>query len=150
MKPLESSTASERKNSLSSQGHEDSKLRTSKDREDGDLSSSEDFELADLSDDDLQDDEETGLTGNDRGRRSRRKITNTLLDHRIAAEAVTAEEKQEADVHVLKNMLINGILIALWYVFSLSISLVSSPSRLERCAWANISSTTNGCLRLNI
>lgn len=129
MKPVDSSlrTATPgKRRSLSLEGHGDTKLRTSKDGDDSEMSSSEDFELEDLSDDGLQDDEETGLTGNDRSKRRRRKETNTLLDHRIAgAETVTAEEKKEADVHVLKDMLINGALIGLWYVFSLSISLVS-------------------------
>lgn len=130
MMPLDSSSrtaALEIRKSSSLEGHGDSKLRTSKDGNDSEISSSEDFELDDLSDDGLQDDEETGLTGKNRSNRRRRKETNTLLDHRIAGpEAVTAEEKKEADVHVLKDMLINGTLIGLWYVFSLSISLVSA------------------------
>jgi len=148
MKPLDSSAKrgiSERRNSLGLEGHEDSKLRTSKDGEDDDMSSSEDFELDELSDDGLQDDEETGLTGKDRGKRRRRKESNTLLDHRIAgAEIVTAEEKKEADGHVLKNMLINGTLIGLWYIFSLSISLVGLTN-CQSNAPANSPSTTSGC-----
>ncbi len=47
------------------------------------------------------------------------------MDQRIAADRVTAEEKKEADQNVLKRSLINGLLIGLWYLFSLSISIVS-------------------------
>ncbi|KAF4629304.1 hypothetical protein G7Y89_g8844 [Cudoniella acicularis] len=89
-------------------------------------SRSEDVEskLDDLSDDGLQDDEETGLTGKDKDRRRRRRRKNTLLDQRIAPGiTITEEEKKEADVNVVKNIVINGILIGLWYLFSLSISI---------------------------
>lgn len=89
-------------------------------------------EMEDLTEDEgLQDDEETGLTGNDKERRRGRRRRNTLLDQRIASEVkITPEEKKEADQHVVKKILINGLLIGLWYVFSLSISIVSplSPS----------------------
>jgi solute carrier family 35 protein C2 len=88
--------------------------------------------MEDLTEDEgLQDDEETGLTGNDKERRRGRRRRNTLLDQRIASEVkITPEEKKEADQHVVKKILINGLLIGLWYVFSLSISIVSplSPS----------------------
>jgi solute carrier family 35 protein C2 len=91
-------------------------------------STSEDVELDDLSEEEgLQDDEETGLTGKDRGRRKQKRRRNTLLDQRVAAEVtITAEEKKEADQNVVKKLLINGLLIGLWYLFSLSISIVSS------------------------
>jgi solute carrier family 35 protein C2 len=107
---------------------EDPKLeRASED----DRSTSEDVEMEALSDDGLQDDEETGLTGKDKGRRRRKRRRNTLLDNRIAAELkITAEEKKEADQNVVKRSLINGLLIGLWYLFSLSISLVSVPSSI--------------------
>ncbi|KAI9048245.1 hypothetical protein LZ554_008040 [Drepanopeziza brunnea f. sp. 'monogermtubi'] len=95
-----------------------------------DDSTSEDLELDELSDDGLQDDEETGLTGKIKGRRRQRRRKITLLDQRIAGDghvgakiAITAEEKKEADQNVVKNSLINGLLIGLWYVFSLSISI---------------------------
>ncbi|TVY36511.1 putative transporter, partial [Lachnellula occidentalis] len=87
-------------------------------------STSDEVELDDLSDDGLQDDEETGLTGKDKGRRKRKKRQNTQLDHRIAGETkITDEEKKEADQNVFKRSLVNGILIGLWYIFSLSISI---------------------------
>ncbi|KAE8443023.1 hypothetical protein EG329_002417 [Mollisiaceae sp. DMI_Dod_QoI] len=89
-----------------------------------DESTSEDMELDDLSDDGLQDDEETGLTGKDKNQRKRRRRRNTLMDQRVAADVkISEEEKKEADQFVLKNLLLNGILIGLWYLFSLSISI---------------------------
>jgi solute carrier family 35 protein C2 len=101
---------------------EDPKLETASDG-----SASEDVELDDLSDDDLQDDEETGLTGKDKGRRRKKRHGNTLMDQRIAGEVIiTEEEKREADQNVVKKALINGLLIGLWYLFSLSISIVWS------------------------
>jgi hypothetical protein len=81
-------------------------------------SDSTDFELDDMSADGLEDDEETGLTKRDRRRRRRRKRRNTLLDQRIVptTDTYTKEEKKLADQNLLRSMLINGILIGLWYV----------------------------------
>ena len=90
-----------------------------------DMSTSADMELKDVSDDDVPDDEETGLTGTDKTRRKQKRRRNTLLDQRIVGDVeVTAEEKKVADQNVIKKSLINGLLIALWYIFSLSISIV--------------------------
>lgn len=100
-------------------------IRTS---EDDNRSASDDVELNDLSDDDdnLEIDEETGLTGRDKSRRKRRRRRNTLLDQRIAGDVkISEEERKEADQTVFKSSLINGLLICLWYLFSLSISIVS-------------------------
>ncbi|RDW85243.1 hypothetical protein BP6252_02833 [Coleophoma cylindrospora] len=100
-------------------------------------STSEDLELDDLSEEDgLQDDEETGLTTKDKSKRRRRRRRNTLLDQRVARDVkVTAEEKKAADLTVLKNGIINGFLIGLWYLFSLSISIYNkwmfSPNHLD-------------------
>jgi solute carrier family 35 protein C2 len=128
MKPRDKSSRSP----TSGQGsiQEDPKLERASDEE---WSTSEDVELDDLSEDGLQDDEETGLTGKDKGRRKRKRRRNTLMDQRIAADLkITAEEKKEADQSVVKKSLINGLLIGLWYLFSLSISLVSSPSSIAK------------------
>ncbi|KAL9943704.1 hypothetical protein ACHAQF_006558 [Verticillium nonalfalfae] len=77
-----------------------------------------------FSDEDLHDDEETGLTKKDRRRKRQKKRRNTLLDQRIARGGdITAEEKKEADHNVVRNLAINASLILLWYIFSLSISL---------------------------
>jgi solute carrier family 35 protein C2 len=85
-------------------------------------STSDDFRLDSISDDDgLNDDEETGLTRNDKRRRETRRERNTLFDQRIVSEGsgggkgLTAEEKKEADQHVVKRMGINAVLIGLWY-----------------------------------
>lgn len=95
--------------------------------EEDNKSTSEDLEMDNFTDDGLQDDEETGLTGGNRGRRKDRKRRNTLLDHRIAGDSkISDEEKKQADHNVFKAGVVNAILIALWYVFSLSISIVSA------------------------
>jgi solute carrier family 35 protein C2 len=78
-----------------------------------------------LSDEDLHDDEETALTTKDKLRKGRKKRRNTLLDQRIVRESITAEEKRQADQNVMKKSLVNITLIGLWYLFSLSISIVS-------------------------
>jgi len=127
-------------------GNSSSIQEEAKPGEDDDTSNSDNVELEDLSEEDgLQDDEETGLTGKDKRRIKRRKRRNTLLDHRIAGEAqITAEEKRQADQNVLKRSLVNGLLIGLWYIFSLSISIVGL-SLPNFCYLANENSTTNGC-----
>lgn len=79
----------------------------------------------DLSDEDLHIDEEAGLTGAERRRKSAKRSRNTRLDQRIARDRISEAEKLEADRAVLKNAVINVTLILLWYFFSLSISLVS-------------------------
>lgn len=82
----------------------------------------------DFSDEDLHDDEETGLTTKERRRKQKKRRRNTLLDQRIARDNVTAEEKKEADQTVIRKLAVNGTLIGLWYLFSLGISLVSQIS----------------------
>lgn len=141
------SAASDGRNGLSKRIPEEPKL--GKDGNDDDLSESEDFEMDNLSDDGLQDDEETGLTGRDRRKRKKRKQRNTLLDQRVTGEVnMTEEEKKEADKYVVKNMLINGVFIVLWYIFSLSISIVS-PRILGAsvCQLLIYFSIINGCFR---
>ena len=71
-----------------------------------------------------QDDEEAGLKYEYRNRR-RRKRANTFPLGEIPLGPLTPkEEKKIADLAVIKSSLINVMLIALWYTFSLSISLV--------------------------
>ncbi|KAF2640202.1 TPT-domain-containing protein [Massarina eburnea CBS 473.64] len=85
---------------------------------------SDDLELGDMSGDGLEDDEETGLTGSDRRRRRRRKRRNTLLDQRIVPEGrLTREEEKTANQTLVRSLVINAILIGLWYTFSISISV---------------------------
>lgn len=81
-----------------------------------------------LSDEDLHDDEEAGLTGGDKRRKQRKRRRNRQLDQRVVRERITTEEKKEADQTVVKRLLVNGVLIGLWYLFSLCISLVNMPS----------------------
>ncbi|MCJ1473403.1 Triose-phosphate Transporter [Lambiella insularis] len=86
--------------------------------------------------DGLTDDEETGLTKPERGRRRRRKRRHTLFDERIAGDfRIAKEERKTADMNVLKSSAVNAILIALWYLFSLSISIYNkwmfSPEHLN-------------------
>ncbi|KAK4190494.1 triose-phosphate transporter family-domain-containing protein [Podospora australis] len=87
-----------------------------------------------LTDEDLHDDEETGLTAKDRRRKRRKRNRNQRLDQRIVREKISQEEKKEADRNVLKTLLINVSLIGLWYFFSLLISLYNkwmfSPDKL--------------------
>ncbi|KAI9172159.1 transporter [Paramyrothecium foliicola] len=75
------------------------------------------------SDEDLHDDEETGLTKGDRERRQRRKRKNTRLDQRIAQEKSVSDEQKELERGIVRKLFINCVLILLWYLFSLSISL---------------------------
>ncbi|KAL2178749.1 triose-phosphate transporter family-domain-containing protein [Thermothelomyces heterothallicus CBS 202.75] len=88
-----------------------------------------------LTDEDLHDDEETGLTGRDRRRKRRKKRRNQLLDQRVVGDHISPEEKKEADLSVVKNLFINTVLIGLWYLFSLLISLYNkwmfSPDKLN-------------------
>ncbi|MCJ1436884.1 Triose-phosphate Transporter [Xylographa pallens] len=84
----------------------------------------------------LTDDEETGLTRVDKGKRRRRKRRHTLLDERIAGGAGTSkQERKVADLNVLKSSAINALLIGSWYLFSLSISIYNkwmfSPEHLN-------------------
>lgn len=94
-----------------------------------DKSDSTDVELDDMgSDDGLEDDEETGLTGRDKRKRRRRKRRNTRLDNRFVPppggdDPYRSEEERAADQSVLREGLINAALIALWYLFSISISV---------------------------
>jgi solute carrier family 35 protein C2 len=85
------------------------------------------------SDDDLNDDEETGLTSKERRqRRRRRRRQRRELDARIANVKISESGRRLADQNVVKKLLFNAVLIGLWYIFSLSISIVSSiPSPLS-------------------
>ncbi len=80
-------------------------------------STSEDVELEDMpSDEGLQDDEETGLTKSDRRRRKRRKRRNSRMDARVVREPqATKVEQSVADRNIMKQLLVNAILIGLWY-----------------------------------
>lgn len=80
------------------------------------LPTNEDIELGSMSDSDtITDDEETGLTKQDRRKRKRERKRNTQMDQRVVGSpAITAQERKDADQSVLKRMLANGMLISLW------------------------------------
>ncbi|KAH6845269.1 triose-phosphate transporter family-domain-containing protein [Chaetomium sp. MPI-CAGE-AT-0009] len=102
---------------------------------DGEIPRLDETDEGGLTDEDLHDDEETGLTGKDRRRKKRKKRRNQLLDQRVVSDDISPEEKKEADRSVVKSLLINGVLIGLWYFFSLLISLYNkwmfSPDKLD-------------------
>lgn len=86
----------------------------------------EGHERPSFSDEDLHSDEETGLSNKERARRQKKRRRITQLGQRIARDkTLSAEERQEADKDVVKKLIVNVVLILLWYFFSLSISLVS-------------------------
>ncbi|KAI5206193.1 TPT-domain-containing protein [Aureobasidium subglaciale] len=89
------------------------------------VSSGSDWEMDDIrSDDGLEDDEETGLTVQDRQKRTKRKRRNTMADERIVPESeVSKEEERLASASFMRDAIINCILIGLWYTFSISISV---------------------------
>ncbi|RYP16455.1 hypothetical protein DL765_005132 [Monosporascus sp. GIB2] len=66
-----------------------------------------------LSDEDLHDDEETGLTKKDRKRKRSKRRRNTRLDQRIARDKLSEEERKEADQNVVRSLAINAVLIGL-------------------------------------
>ncbi|KJR86770.1 solute carrier family 35, member C2 [Sporothrix schenckii 1099-18] len=101
-------------------------------------------------DGDLHTDEETGLGAAARRQRGDARRSRTNLDERfvpgggvggsefgfgdgrlvvedaqssLIMAALTDDERKEADKNVLRRLLVNGLLIGLWYLFSLSISL---------------------------
>ncbi|EAW16031.1 putative nucleotide-sugar transporter [Aspergillus fischeri NRRL 181] len=78
------------------------------------------------SDDELHDDEETGLTAKQRRQRRRRRKQRRQLDARIADVKSSRYDILSmglADRNVVKRLLVNACLILLWYFFSLSISV---------------------------
>lgn len=90
-------------------------------------STSEDVELHHIvSEDEWTDDEETGLAKKDNRNRKRRRRKNTLLDQRIIhGKTSKLDTAKYADRSVLWASFINTLLIGSWYLFSLSISIVS-------------------------
>ncbi|KAL4985230.1 triose-phosphate transporter family-domain-containing protein [Aspergillus falconensis] len=77
------------------------------------------------SDDDYPEDEETGLTANQRRQRRRRRKQRRQLDARIAGTKTRGVpfNLSSADRTVISRLLVNVGLILLWYFFSLAISI---------------------------
>lgn len=89
-------------------------------------SAAETMELDPIESDDDQYDEETGLTSNQRRQRRQRRRQRRKLDARIADVKGQRNIREIlSDRNVVKRLLINGALILMWYLFSLSISIVS-------------------------
>ena len=91
------------------------------------ISASDDVELDHLSSEEgSTDDEETGLTKRDSSKRKRKRRKHTQLDERVSGTPdVTEQERASANKSIIKALLMNSLLIASWYAFSLSISIVS-------------------------
>ncbi|KAM0704922.1 hypothetical protein Q7P35_007709 [Cladosporium inversicolor] len=94
--------------------------------------SSSDVEMNDMrsddDDDEVTDDEETGLTQAERRKRRRRKRRSTMLDERVAGGNgnpgdLKRTEEQLAKANLLSMYGVNAVLIAMWYTFSISISV---------------------------
>jgi solute carrier family 35 protein C2 len=91
--------------------------------------SSSDVEMNDMrsDDDEVTDDEETGLTQAERRKRRRRKRRSTMLDERVAGNGNAGDLKRTEEELAKANLLsmygVNAVLIALWYTFSISISV---------------------------
>lgn len=116
---------------LLNQGVDSNRITHDSDGNSSDFSSrstSDDVELYRVnSKDGLTDDEEAGLTKKDRQRRRRRRRKNTLMDQRVVTNIkASKQDRSLADMSVLRASLINALLIASWYFFSLSISIVGS------------------------
>lgn len=107
--------------------------KSSEDNNGSDFSSrctSDDVELQNIStEDDMTDDEEAGLNAQDKSHRRRRRNRNIQLDQRVTrVDQAAKQEKSKADKNVLRALLINALLIASWYLFSLSISIVGQST----------------------
>lgn len=98
---------------------------------------SEDFELDRLAaEHPFSDDEETGMTKKDKRRRKRRRRKAVRLDERFAGHVKASKpNKKFTNREIYKAWLINALLVASWYAFSLSISIYNkwmfSPKYLD-------------------
>ena len=69
-------------------------------------------------------DEETGLTNRERRHKILRRGDEEIED--TVADTITKQEARIADRNVVKRLVLNSVLILLWYFFSLAISIVST------------------------
>lgn len=117
--------------------------------QESDVSLSSNAELDHItSDDEVAVDEETGLNDRDRRKRRKRRRRHTRMDQRIVEESKTTKQEEEkaALQSVIRASFVNAILIGLWYLFSVSISVVGHQ-RLPMASGCMLTkhSTTNGC-----
>ncbi|OAL40231.1 hypothetical protein AYO20_00651 [Fonsecaea nubica] len=115
----------------------DTKSEGSEDEAGSSMSESEEHELGLLdSDVDVDDDGESGLNKHERGKYNKRKRRRQGLDARIAGTTgISKDEAREADKNVVRNLVINGVFILLWYFFSLAISIVSLSRNIGVWKW---------------
>lgn len=100
---------------------------------------SEDLELDHLAaEDPFSDDEETGMTKKDKRHRKRRRKKAMRIDERFAGNVKAAKpNKKFTYSEIYKAWLINALLVASWYTFSLSISIVSEDSEPPSAVFAD-------------
>ena len=92
------------------------------------MSDSEEHEMGPIASD-AEVDEETGLTGKERQKYLYRKRRRDALDSRIGGGGgISNEDARQADRNVARNIIFNAVLIGMWYIFSLSISIVCAYS----------------------
>jgi solute carrier family 35 protein C2 len=92
------------------------------------MSESEEHEMDDIGSDVG---EETGLTGEERQKHWEPDRRDDDLGARIAGDGKIIKN-ESADKTVVRSLLLNGALIGLWYLFSLSISIVSAVHGVRR------------------
>ena len=99
---------------------------------------SEDFELDRLTvEDPFSDDMEAGMTKKDQKKRKKRRRKALRLDERFAGDVKASRPNNKSSYSAIYTAwLVNALLVASWYAFSLSISIVSeqnSPSDTGTC-----------------
>ena len=95
-------------------------------------STSEDVELDCIDDNGgLLEAEEAGVASKGRRRKRRRKLYDRVYEDETNTPSTSKTEQSLADRTVLKASAINVLLIASWYCFSLSISIVSKELPLK-------------------
>ena len=67
--------------------------------------------------------EEAGLTAKERRRRN--TVQQRLQSHETSHVLLSKYDRQQADRVVVRKLIVNAVLIGLWYIFATSISVVS-------------------------
>lgn len=106
-------------------GTGDNSNRSDSDSDDEDKSIMSDSSEHELDTFGSDEDVEAGLPTEERRKFLRKQRKQKDLESRIAGVAgrLSEQEKKEADKNVIQRLMVNAVLIALWYFFSLSISL---------------------------
>lgn len=117
------------------------------------LPTSEDVELEEYASEGSISDEETGLATKDKQRKQRRRARASTLAGGYDGSIKTAKQEQKlADKNVMRALIINALLIASWYLFSVSISVVGYKELLllSHDAANKMFSIIDGCSRREI